>query len=51
LSALEPIEATIKIIDVTMGKDPWYLTRTKQEKNAKLYNLYALALVFKQSFA
>ncbi|MBT6751893.1 MAG: ParB/RepB/Spo0J family partition protein [Desulfobacula sp.] len=26
LSAIESIEATIKIIDVEMGKDPWYLT-------------------------
>ena len=25
-SAIESIEATIKIIDVEMGKDPWYLT-------------------------
>ena len=26
LSAIESIEATIKIIDVEMVKDPWYLT-------------------------
>jgi len=26
LSAIESIEATIEIIDVEMGKDPWYLT-------------------------
>ena len=29
LSAIESIEATIKIIDVEMGKDPWYLTGGK----------------------
>ncbi|WP_457551993.1 hypothetical protein [Desulfobacula sp.] len=29
LSALESIEATINIIDVEMGKDPWYLTAGK----------------------
>ena len=28
-SAIESIEATIKIIDVEMGKDPWYLTGGK----------------------
>ncbi len=29
LSAIESIEATIEIIDVEMGKDPWYLTAGK----------------------
>ncbi len=29
LSMIESIEATIKIIDVEMGKDPWYLTGGK----------------------
>ena len=29
LSTIESIEATIKIIDVEMGKDPWYLTAGK----------------------
>ena len=38
LSALEAIEATIKIIDVEMGNDPWYLTvgKTPLERVRKL---------------
>ncbi len=38
LSAIESIEATIKIIDVEMGKDPWYLTvgKTPLERVYKL---------------
>jgi len=38
LSAIESIEATIKIIDVEMGKDPWYLTvgKTPLERVHKL---------------
>jgi len=38
LSALEAIETTIKIIDVEMGNDPWYLTvgKTPLERVHKL---------------
>jgi len=38
LSALESIEATIEIIDVEMGNDPWYLTvgKTPLERVHKL---------------
>ena len=38
LSAIESIEATIEIIDVEMGKDPWYLTvgKTPLERVHKL---------------
>ena len=38
LSAIESIEATIEIIDVEMGKDPWYLTvgKTTLERVYKL---------------
>jgi len=38
LSALESIEATIEIIDMEMGKDPWYLTvgKTPLERVHKL---------------
>ena len=38
LSMIEFIEATIKIIDVEMGKDPWYLTvgKTPLERVHKL---------------
>jgi len=38
LSAIESIEAAIKIIDVEMGKDPWYLTvgKTPLERVNKL---------------
>ena len=38
LTAIESIEATIEIIDVEMGKDPWYLTvgKTPLERVHKL---------------
>ncbi|MBT4027752.1 ParB/RepB/Spo0J family partition protein, partial [Desulfobacula sp.] len=38
LTAIESIEATIEIIDVEMGKDPWYLTggKTPLERVQKL---------------
>jgi len=38
LSAIESIEAIIEIIDVEMGKDPWYLTvgKTPLERVYKL---------------
>jgi hypothetical protein len=42
LSAIEFIEATIEIIDVEMGKDPWYLTvgKTPLERVHKLLSKF-----------
>ena len=38
LSAIESIETTVEVIDVEMGKDPWYLTvgKTPLERVNKL---------------